>query len=281
MPSRHLVPGSIAPTRPAALRAGNDTAAIGPHVTRGSTVRRAAAAVAAMVLVSGACSGARAAPDRAELLTATPPRSTACLPNASPERLPAADVVVDSASLVESVARIREAATGDSAFVLLTMAFDREGMNIRRTVIEHNVSPILADSVQRLVFASRRELPEADEEWGVRLRVDLVDPVGVRVGRREYCPPAARSPELDAAMHRLQPMSVTYRSGVRERVLQVRARVNEVGVITSAQIARGELQGSSLERAITDYLRQFLFDPATVDGTPVPSIVQVPIRVRG
>jgi len=255
-----------------------------PHRSSGSRPAprfRAAAALLALVLLAAACSGTHRAPDRAELLTETPPRSTACVANASPERLPAADAAVDSATLVEAIEQIREAATGDSAFVLLTLAFDRDGVNVVRNVIEHNVGPVLADSVQRLVFAARRQVPEADEEWGVRLRVDLTDPVGVRVGRREYCPPVARSAELDAAMHRLQPISATYRIGVRERVLQVRARVNEVGVITSAQIAGGELQGSSLERAVSDYVRQFLFDPATVDGTPVPSIVQIPVRVRG
>jgi len=237
------------------------------------------AALAAFTL--GACGARAGAPDRAELLSTAASRSTACTVEADPGELPPADAVVDSAALVAGLRALGDAQDGKGGHVLLTLAFDREGLNVRREVIEQSIGSLAADSVQRAVFAARRELPAAPEPWGVRLRVDLGDSLTLRIGRREYCPPAARSPELDAAMHRLQPMSVTYRSGVRERVLQVRARVSEAGVITATQIARGELQGSATERNINDFLRQYLFEPATIDGVPAPAWIEIPVRIRG
>jgi hypothetical protein len=244
--------------------------------------RRAIGAVLAACAVATivACGARAGAPSRAELLSTAAPRSTACTVEAEPTTLPGVDAVVDSAALVAALPP-PDAATEGGGHVLLTLAFDRDGLNVRRDVVEQSVGSLVADSVQRLVFANRRQLLESDEAWGVRMRIDLGDSTSLRVGRREFCPPAARSPQLDAAMHRLQPVSVRYRDGMRERVLQVRARVSEAGIITATQITRGELQGSTMERSINDFLRQFLFEPATIDGVPAPAWIEIPVRVRG
>lgn len=246
-------------------------------------LRALAAVLAAALLALNACGASRAsAPDRAELfLSATPPRAAGCHAEEGPELLPRADALVDSAALVARVDELRRAEPPAGGYVLLTLVFDSTGANIGRDVIEHGTRPAVADSVQRLVFAARRTAAEAGAEWGVRLRVDLADPVRLRVGRREYCPPVARDRQIDEAMHSLAPAGTRYRGLRRERVVRVRARVDALGLVTAAQITRGELQGSSLEREIAQYLRQFLFEPATLDGVPTVAWVEIPVRVRG
>lgn len=191
------------------------------------------------------------------------------------------DTVVDSAMLAAAVDELRRQDPAPTGHVLLTLAFDRDGMNIRRNVIEHNTAPLVADSIQRLVFAACRQVDDTEEEWGVRLRVDLEEPIRLRIGQRELCPPVARDRQIEEAIQGFNPAGVRYRGGVRERIIHVRALVNERGIITSTHIERGELRGSSLERSLSEYLRQFLFQAATVDGVPTASWVVIPVRIPG
>jgi len=236
---------------------------------------------AALLALLGGCGASRASqPDRsAELLSTAQPRSTACAPETAPETLPAADVLVDSAAVIAAVRELRRGDLPAAGYVLLTLAFDAEGVNVRRDLLEHDTSPTVADSVQRIVFAARRQVEQTDAEFGVRLRIDLDDPVTTRVGRREFCPPVARDRAVDAAMHTFNPAGVRYRRGARERVLHVEVLVTEIGTVSTARIVRGELSGSALERSLTEYLRQFLFTPATVDSVPTRAWIQIPVRV--
>jgi hypothetical protein len=239
--------------------------------------------VSGLLLLLNACglSQTRTA-DRSELLlSATPPRSAACRAEPEPALLPAASAIVDSARLAAAVAGLRDADPPAAGYVLLTLAFDADGTNIRRDLIEHSTRPAVADSMQRLVFAARQQAQAAEAEWGVRLRVDLADPVALRVGRREFCPPVARDRQIEEAIHSIAPAGVRHRGLRRERIIRMRARVSEAGTITSAHVARGELRGSSLEREIAIHLRQFLFNPATLDGVPTSAWVEIPVRVRG
>ncbi len=240
-------------------------------------------AVALILLLLSACGLSRSpAPDRREqLLTSTSPRSVSCVVESYPAELPSVDAVVDSARLAAAVDELRRADPPASGYVLLTLGFDRDGVNIRRDVIEHSTRPLVADSVQRLVFAARRQVNEAEQEWGVRLRIDLTEPITFRVGRREFCPPIARDRAMDEAMRGIHFMGPQYRGGIRTRVVHMRALVSELGIITSAHVVRGELRGSSLERNVADYLRQFLFTPATIDGVPTSAWIEIPVRVRG
>lgn len=240
---------------------------------------------ALLVVLAGlsACGVSRSeGPDRSEqLLTSVAPRSTSCVAESFPPELPGVDAVVDSARLATGVGELRRQEPAPTGYVLLTLAFDQEGVNIRREVIEHSTVPQVADSIQRLVFAARHQVDEAEQEWGVRLRIDLEEPVRLRVGQREYCPAVPRDRAIADAMRGFNPVGVRYRGGVRERIVHVRAWVNELGIITSARIERGELGGSSLERSLADYLRQFLFQPATIDGIPTGSWVIIPVRIPG
>lgn len=239
-------------------------------------------ALVAALLFGSACGVSRTRePDRREeLLSPLPPRSIGCQVERDPEQLPAVDAVVDSAMLAASVRELSHPEPLDPGYVLLTLTYDREGINVRRDIIEHNIRPLMADSVQRLVFAARRQVEETEREWGVRLRVDVAEPVMLRVGRREFCPPVPRSREVAEAMERTHLMAPRFRRGARERVVHMRALVGERGIITSAHVARGELRGSTVERELAEYLRQFLFTPATLDGVPTSGWVTIPVRIR-
>jgi hypothetical protein len=235
--------------------------------------------VAILFLVSACATrqGSSASPD--ELLSSSPLRSAVCVVEPTPGQLPRADVIVDSAALSAGIRDLLDSDPPPTGHVLLSFAFDREGLNARRDVLEHSTRALIADSIQKLAFAARRQVEESDEPWGVRLRLDLTDPVSMRVGRREFCPPVARSTEMETAMSRYSPSGVRYRGGRRERLVQMRAYVNESGFITNATVTRGVLSGSSVEHNIANYLRQFLFQPATLDGRPVGAWVQIPVRV--
>jgi hypothetical protein len=242
---------------------------------------RSAVAAAALFGLAACGPSRTAGPDRAEvLLSATEPRRVGCVVEPHPEELPSVAAVVDSVALASSVQELLQQDPAPTGYVLLTLAFDPAGTNIRRSLIEHSTRPAVADSIQRLVFAARRQLPEAEHEWGVRLRIDLQEPLVMRTGRREFCPPMARDRALDAAIHSLTPTGVRQRGVRRERVVRVRAVVSEAGIITSARIVRGELAGSALERDLAQHLRQFLFNPATIDGVPTTGWVEIPVRVQ-
>jgi hypothetical protein len=248
-----------------------------------SRIRCLRAAVLGGALVAlGACGLHRGyPPERAEaLLTETEPRSLACAPESYPEELPNVASVVDSAALqgwVQGLIRQDQPPTG---YVLLTLEFDPAGVNVRRDLIEHNTPPAVADSVQRLVFAARVQAPESERTWGVRLRIDLEEPAVMRTGRREYCPPIARDASLYRLMQSYNPPGVRFRRGMRERTIFMRVRINPYGGVSSAHVARGDLSGGSLERDIAQFLRQFFFNPATVDGVPTSGWVEIPVRVR-
>jgi hypothetical protein len=234
--------------------------------------------ILATIVLSVACStpGSR---DREALLSSTPAVSLDCVTESFPESIPSANSLVDSASLVNAIGALARADSAARGHVLLTLAFDTAGLNARREVIEHSIGPLLADSIQSLVFASRREVDRLERDWGTRFRIDIGETVEITVGRREYCPPAPMDRTLEEAMAGFNPAGVRYRDGRRERVLQVRTYIDAGGFVTDARVERGALSGSSLERELAQYLRQFRFRPATIDGIPVASSVQIPIAV--
>lgn len=197
-----------------------------------------------------------------------------------PTTLPSAAELVDAASLSSAVRQLRGA---DGApvrgEVLLSLEYDPAGVNVRRDVIEHDLAPVLADSMQRLVFAARRQVPAEDAPWGVRLRVTMGDSVGLGVERRIYCPPRPRNRELEWEVRESQTSGMRYRGGRRERTVFMRLLVHPAGYVQNATIYRGGASGGDLERNLFNFIRQYSFHPATLDGVPVPGELVVPVRV--
>ncbi|MBA4156945.1 MAG: hypothetical protein H0X65_05660 [Gemmatimonadetes bacterium] len=241
----------------------------------------------AALLVLSACASAPQASTsearRAELLSAQasqPGRS--CYVVDTPEELPAADVLVDSAALVRDLATLPRTEQDSAGYVLLSMGYDRFGANIRRAVIEHDVSTAAADSVQKLVFNHRRavEEGEAQGDWGVRLRIDLDGSPHLQVGRQERCAPRPRDSALAMAMQTTHGTGTRYRGGVRESTVWVRLFVSPQGTVTGAALERGFVQGAMMEQRILDYVRSIFFEPAREDGFPSSGTITIPLTVR-
>lgn len=207
-----------------------------------------------------------------------------CQIEEDPQTLPAPDHLVDTEALSAELLDLLE--PFDTAVVLdreitLTMAYQRDGLNMRREVVEHGTEPQLADSIQKLVFAHRLQLPETEDEWGVRLVIELGENVSYRVERREYCPPQPRNQEIESAMSSYLGSGIRYHRGELFRTVVVRVLVHPSGYVAGGKIVRGGVSGSTFEQGLIDYLRQFSFEPATIDGVPTYGYIDVPVQVRG
>jgi hypothetical protein len=217
----------------------------------------------------------------AELLSSRPPPAgRACRVQAGPAELPRADQLVDIAALSADIAEIRPENGTEEPYVLFSMAYDKFGSNIRRAVIEHNISPTVADSIQKLVFKHRQTMEPSDGEWGVRMRVALSDPLAITLGRQEYCSPRPRDSQLALAMETMHGASTRTRDGYRESTIWVRLIVSPQGSVMGATVERGVLTSTNLEQRIFDYTRSLFFDPALEDGHPVSGTVSIPLVVR-
>jgi len=235
-----------------------------------------------LVILLAACATGPAAQDRAALLSeAAPVGYRACQIVAVPEILPSPQELVDVSALEADVMEFWRDQELDPAHILLSMAYDPDGTNIRRDVIEHSSIPMAADSVQKLVFASLEELPEAEEEWTVRLRLDVSDEVDFRVGRSEYCPPRARDTDMDRAIRSIQFRAPRVERGVRTRTVMVRVTVDPVGRVQAAAPRTGPPMGTDMQQRIFYHMQQFIFEPARLDGAPTVGTIDVPVRVRG
>lgn len=239
-------------------------------------------ALAALLLGAvTACAPAGVQSPRSEtLLTHTPsPPGRECRPAAAPDVLPAVDALVDSAMLGADLLALAGPEGARGGYAVLSLEFDRNGWNSRRSVIEHTLVPAVADSLQRLVFARRREVTPG-EPFGVRLRVELGDGPWFRVGRQEVC--AARvldSSELALgegiwSARRAEPPLPGW-NAVRVRVL-----VDERGAIADAHVEHSPVSIRS-EAPLLNLLHSLSFEPALVDGAPVSSWMRVSIPIRG
>jgi hypothetical protein len=241
-------------------------------------------AVAALLLSGAGCSLRAAAEiDRsAELLSQAAPTRANCTVLEAPPRLPRASALVEVEALRSAVAQLRDT-RGDTlrGHVLLRMQHDPSGLNARRDVLEHSLTPLVADSVQKLVFAHLRELPATGRDMFFRLRVDVGEQVELQTGRSEFCPPLPRDPRVEASLYGVQGVGPRYRRGQRERIAIMRVTVHPSGYIAAGQFVRGAPQGGSLERDVLQHLRQYSFYPAQIDGIPVAATLEIPVRIPG
>ena len=188
---------------------------------------------------------------------------------------------MDAEALRAAAGRLWASAGRPAGHVLVSVRHTPDGAQVRRAVIETTVPSALADSLQALVFAYRKETSPAAAEWGVRLRVDFGDEVGLRVGRGRQCAPRPREEERVA----------TNAYDVRERdtgsaaalpstdpdLVQVRVRLDAGGRVTDAIVERSARR-RDWEQRLLNYVRTMAFHPAVEDGYPVPSETTITVR---
>ena len=241
--------------------------------------------LAGLAAALAACAGTPPAASRATLLSEArhPALDRGCRVAAKHEELPAPEALVDAAALRADAARLWSAAGRPAGYALFSLRYDRDGTNVRRALIEHDLPPEMADSLQALVFAHRKTAAPAKEEWGVRLRVDLGEESALRVGRREVCAPAPRDwagrvagTSFDVRDRFLASFGPP--SAADLNTVWVRVRLDARGYVTEARVERGMTRGMA-ESRLLNYVRTLVFVPATEDGYPVAGETSLPFRV--
>lgn len=252
--------------------------------------RALAALTALLALPACAAMQPDALHPHASLLSDAAPRplDRACRVASAPAALPAADALVDSAALAAAAADAWRAAGRPAGHVLLALRYDREGINVRRDVIEHRVGDALADSLQALVFAHRRRAAPADGEWSVRLRMDLGEAPALRVGRAQVCAPRLRGGTESgfgtaaAAGGWGDVRDAFVPPGLSElydpATVWVRVALDSRGNVTDARLERS-VGRRTYEMRVLNYVRTISFIPAMEDGYPVPGQLSMPLRV--
>lgn len=238
------------------------------------------AALGTLWLLVAACApgGSQGGPSPADDLSM---RVARCGAEPLAEPLPPVTALLDTAALTGEIARLLKAAQLQHGEALLTLWYQPDGVNERRDVLAHALNPVLADSVQKLVFASLRPAPRRDRPWGARLQVEAAGrEARYTLVPREHCPPRPRSRALEAEMSSFLGTGVRYRDGTRERVVVMQVTVHPLGYVMDAKLVRGDLSGGGLEIRLREHLRQFSFEPASIDGVPVQGQLLVPVRVR-
>jgi TonB family protein len=211
------------------------------------------------------------------------PFERGCRVAASPARLPAAGELVEVEAFRAAAATLWAAAGRPAGHVLFSIRHSADGTQVRRAVIESTVPVALADTLRQLVFADRRQAPAAEGEWGVRLRVDLAEPVALSVARREQCGPRPRDWEYRTAGNRFDVRDaggpdVANPLLTDPQVAWVHVWLDERGTVTDARVERSA-GGHAAEQRLLNYVRAMAFIPATEDGFPVPGELTLPVRL--
>jgi len=235
---------------------------------------------ACLLALSGCATPREAAAPRAEtLLTERPaPTGRQCMVSAVPAVLPAVDAVVDSAGLHADLASLAERRGISSGYALLSIGYDVNGWNAWRIVIDQTLPAGVADSVQALVFARRREVAPGSP-WGARLRIDLAEGTRLRMGRQELCGARLLDPIGTVSVSGSYSVRERFTTGVPTSSVWVRVLVDERGGVASARPEYGGA-GMRSETTLINYVQSLGFEPATVDGIPVASWTRVRVPVR-
>ena len=172
------------------------------------------AALGTLWLLSACTPGGRqAAPSPADDLSM---RVAKCGAEALAEPLPPVAALLDTTVLTGEIARLLEAAQLKQGEAVLTLWYDREGVNVRRDVVAHSLMPVLADSLQKLVFAWLRTAAAGISVGNLAARQGGHE-VRYTLEPREYCPPRPRSRDLEADMASVLGTGVRYREGAASR----------------------------------------------------------------
>lgn len=205
-----------------------------------------------------------------------------CRVSLVPATLPQPEALVDAGAFRAAAARLWAAAGRPAGHVLFSIRHSPDGAQVRRAVIESTVPAALADSLQALVYAFRRQAPRAPEEWGVRLRVELGDAPALEVERRRECAPRPREDERMAAnpydVREADASSPAALPATDADLVWVRVRLDANGYVTDATVERGVRRGV-WEQRLLNYVRTMAFYPAVEDGYPVPSETTIALRL--
>jgi len=233
-----------------------------------------------LVGLMAACAPARSDPlaRSVALLSAAPaPEGRQCRLQRLPDQPLSVDLLVDSAALSADILPLHRSAGG--GYVLFSMNYDRNGWNSRRVVIEHNLTEALADSLQLLLFTNLRQT-EPGEPWGVRLRVDMEDPIRFRLGQQEFCEPRLRThSDLVRSASPFDVRASAAGSPTEQNTAWLAVEIEASGTISDVRIQRST-RNIRNAAPLLNFGHSLSFDAALLDGIPVASVAIVPLRLR-
>ncbi len=202
------------------------------------------------------------------------PPERRCESTTLPKQLPAADAVVDSATLLSVLS---ELLNEDGEGLLVSMRYLDGATTPALTVLTRK--SVSADSADRLLDVLRPNLKPItldQRNWGVRLRVIGGSTPTVALERSLYCPPdPIARPERASVTRRVE----TTREGMNQlrgnqsrRPQQIDAELTIAadGSVTNVQMRKGSGL-ADLDAEIVVQMRQRQYRPATLDGVPIPS----------
>jgi TonB family protein len=206
-----------------------------------------------------------------------------CRAAADPAHLPRAAELVDAERFQADAARLWAAAGRPEGHVVFSIRHDVEGAQVRRAVLESTLPLALSDTLQKLLFAYRRETAPARAEWGVRLRMDAGETPSLTVARGQACTPRPREWDYRTAgsmfdVRQGTGTGVANATPTDADVVWVHVRVDAAGQVTDARVENSARRGNWDQRVL-NYVRVMEFTPATEDGEPVPGEMTIPVRL--
>jgi TonB family protein len=223
------------------------------------------------LLLSGACASAPSVANGG-LATAT---DAGCRPAPIPEVLLTVSEAVDSAALHTALTEFWEESELPAGRASVSLAWDGYGANVRRQVVDHDLRPEVADSVQALVYAHRTTQAEREVtgDWGVRLDISMAPEPAFSVARQTYCPPRPLNVrEVNEYIHGRYPARGDTRLHSRTQVY-VRVGVDRSGRVRDVRIERPS--GTRIDQFAEQLARELTFRPATMDGIPMDAVAIV------
>jgi hypothetical protein len=222
----------------------------------------------ALVLLLAVSAGAQAQTRADSALTSRkPPRGRRCVLFGKP---PAVAKIIDSVALSSLLREEWPSRKSQQRFVLLTMSTDTLG-EVSSRVLESDFPDAIAEAMRRRVMLHLK--PHG--RYAARLRIDGGDPIRLRTGYFEECPPKIRNPEEIRAIVLSPDMRErAARAGVFRRIPIVAEFVLDTLGRAGSPMTFTPFLGPAVDSLMVSVVRAMRFHPATIDGRPIRVLVR-------
>ncbi|NIM52949.1 MAG: TonB family protein [Gemmatimonadales bacterium] len=188
-----------------------------------------------------------------------------CAPARFPATLPTLDALVDSAAVLPQLAR---SGPRDVPPSVLALRFDGDGVAAPVAVLDTHLPREEADSLAVLI-ASHLRPQRPGQLWGVRLHVSHATLPALSIHRSEFCPPKPTGPVIRVPFQ-FEGTPEDLEDFRRAGPYHVVALVSSAGAVDIVRLVRSS-RSNIMDRLALESVRQLRFEPARLDGAPVPA----------
>jgi TonB family protein len=194
---------------------------------------------------------------------------------AVPESLPSTHSVVDSIAL----GHLAEV-SATSLDLVYALRFSPQGRLTGLTLVEPAAGTPLAPPYRDLISRTILTQPPQEGVWGLRLRIRAGENSAITVQRSEFCAPEPLRTGVPGPRSTETIMTPEDMQNLRNaRPCRLLLQVNENGMVRSVDVVQSS--GSEIvDRNAVESWRGRRFDPATLDGTPVPGTYEATVRLQ-